>query len=163
MNRGAEVAQGQVLWFLHVDTVIPPDADELILDGLETARRQWGRFDVRLSGRGFLLDRIAFFMNLRSRLTGIATGDQGIFVTRDAFVRIGGFPPVELMEDIRISRRLKRISAPLCLTQKIIASSRRWERGGVVRTILLMWLLRFGHALGIKPSNLARIYQYPIR
>lgn len=163
MNRGADVAEGGVLWFLHVDTVIPSNTDTLIIDGLESSARQWGRFDVQLSGRGILPGCIAFFMNLRSRWTGIATGDQGIFVRRDAFLHVGGFPPVELMEDIRISRNLKRISAPLCLRKKVIASSRRWERNGVVRTILLMWLLRLGHALGVKPSCLARIYQGPAR
>lgn len=159
MNRGAAVARGNVLWFLHVDSRVPAGADKLITNGLESSGRQWGRFDVQLSGNTVLLRCVAFFMNLRSRLTGVTTGDQGIFVTRDAFTRIGGFPPVELMEDIRISCMLKQISAPLCLRKNIVASSRRWERDGLLRTVLLMWMLRLGHALGVSPSCLARIYQ----
>lgn len=159
MNRGAAVARGDVLWFLHADNRVPQQADQLIRNALESSSSIWGRFDVALSGQTAVLRLVAKLMNLRSRLTGIATGDQGIFVTRDAFERIGGFPAVALMEDIGISRMLKRISPPLCIEQQLVASSRRWERNGVLRTIVLMWVLRLGYALGVSPSRLARIYE----
>jgi len=120
--------------------------------------RAWGRFDVRIEGKSRLLPVIAFFMNLRSRATGIATGDQAIFVRRDAFWRIGGFPPLELMEDIALSRLLARVSPPLCLADKAVTSGRRWERHGVLRTVLLMWWLRLAFFFGATPASLARLY-----
>lgn len=159
MNAGARVANGEVFWFLHADTRVPPDADRLLLDAISNSGRQWGRFDVALSGQGLPFRIIATMMNIRSRLTGIATGDQGIFVTRRAFVRVGGFPSIALMEDIAISRALKRIGRPLCLRQTLVTSSRRWEQAGIMRTILLMWTLRLGYALGMDPGRLARLYQ----
>jgi hypothetical protein len=144
--------------FLHADTRLPATADTLIRDGLDRTGRVWGRCDVRIAGTHPLLRVIAAMMNLRSRATGIATGDQAIFVTRAAFG--AGFPDIALMEDIAISRRLKRIGPPLCLAAPVVTSGRRWERHGVVRTVLLMWGLRLAYYLGASPDWLARRYGY---
>ena len=158
MNAGAALAQGEVLVFLHADTRLPKDADARILQGLAESGRAWGRFDVRIEGASPWLPVIAFFMNLRSRATGIATGDQAIFVRREAFERAGCFPSLELMEDIALSRSLRRLSRPLCLADKAVASGRRWERRGVLRTVLLMWRLRLAFFFGAAPAELARLY-----
>lgn len=160
MNAGAAIASGDVLLFLHADTELPPDADRIIADGLRRSGRAWGRFDVTIQGESRLLPLVAAMMNLRSRATGIATGDQAIFMTRDAFSRAGGFPDIPLMEDIVISRRLKRISKPLCLRECVTTSGRRWEKRGVVRTIVLMWWLRLAFFLAASPERLARQYGY---
>lgn len=158
MNAGAAAAHRGVLLFLHADSTLPVDAIGLISDGLQTSGRQWGRFDVALEGRHPFLKVIAFMMNVRSRLTGIATGDQGIFATRPLFNALGGFPPLALMEDITFSRRAKRMSRPLCLHAKIQTSGRRWENHGIVRTILLMWRLRLEYFFGADPARLALRY-----
>ena len=158
MNAGAAVAKRDVLLFLHADTHLPDQAPDLILHGLLTTGKAWGRFNVRLSGQHPLLSVIAWLMNLRSRLSGIATGDQAIFVRHEVFMRLHGFPDVALMEDIRFSRALLSISRPVCLRQTVITSSRRWEQKGIVRTIVLMWYLRLAHFLGKSPDELARIY-----
>jgi rSAM/selenodomain-associated transferase 2 len=158
MNAGAALARGEVLLFLHADTRLPEDADARILQGLAASGRAWGRFDVRIEGASLCLPVIALFMNLRSRVTGIATGDQAIFVLREAFERTGGFPPLELMEDIALSRSLKRVSRPLCLADKAVTSGRRWERRGVLRTVLLMAWLRLAFFFGAAPAKLARLY-----
>ena len=158
MNAGVAVARGDVLVFLHADTRLPAGADRLILDGLAQSRRAWGRFDVLIEGTHPLLPLVAASMNARSRLTGIATGDQAMFVARDAFARAGRFPEIALMEDITLARNLKRISRPLCLSARVTTSGRRWETRGVLRTILLMWRLRLAYFLGAKPEDLARRY-----
>ena len=158
MNVGANHASGNVLWFLHADTLVPDNAIQLILQVFENKKNQWGRFDIRLSGKHFLLRIVERLMNLRSRTSGIATGDQGIFVRREVFEAIGGFVPIPLMEDLEISKRLKRLSYPSCLNEKLITSSRRWEENGVMRTILLMWRLRLAYALGVSPEKLAHDY-----
>jgi rSAM/selenodomain-associated transferase 2 len=153
MNAGAAVASGGALVFLHADTRLPAGADVLIFRALE--ERSWGRFDVRIEGRSMLFPVIGFFMNARSRLTGIATGDQAIFVSRSAFT---GFPEIALMEDVAFSEAMKRRSAPACLRERATTSGRRWERGGVLRTVLLMWWLRLAYALGASPDELAQRY-----
>jgi rSAM/selenodomain-associated transferase 2 len=158
MNAGAAVAGGDVLLFLHADTRLPPNADRLIIDGLAQSGRRWGRFDVTIEGAHPLLPFVAASMNARSRLTGIATGDQAMFVTREAFNAAGEFPEIALMEDITLARRLKRVSPPLCLRARVRTSGRRWESRGVLRTILLMWRLRLAYFLGAKPEELARRY-----
>ena len=158
MNAGAAFARAEILLFLHADCVLPPDADQLIVMGLTGGAHQWGRFDVALDGVHPLLRVVAFTMNLRSRLTGIATGDQGIFITRALFARLGGFPALPLMEDIALSRLAKRAGAPLCLCERIVTSARRWERQGVLRTIVLMWQLRLAYFLGADPARLALRY-----
>jgi rSAM/selenodomain-associated transferase 2 len=153
MNTGAQVASGDALLFLHADTRLPEDADALVFAAL--GRASWGRFDVRIASRHPLLGVVACAMNLRSRLTGIATGDQAIFVRRDAFP---GFPEIPLMEDIALSGLLKGRGRPACLRSRVVTSGRRWEARGVLRTILLMWRLRFLYALGTPPQRLARDY-----
>jgi rSAM/selenodomain-associated transferase 2 len=157
MNAGARASSGATLLFLHADTLLPPGAMEAIarLDG---EHRDWGRFDVAIAGERPLLAVVAFFMNLRSRLTGIATGDQAIFVRRETFEACGGFPAIPLMEDVALSRELKRRGAPLCLRERVVTSGRRWERHGTLRTIVLMWRLRVAYALGADPHRLARRY-----
>ena len=158
MNTGALQATGDVLLFLHADTLLPPDADRLICQAL-AAGKAWGRFDVRIDGRPRLLRVIAWLMNVRSRWTGIATGDQAIFMTRAAFDAVGGFPVQPLMEDIEMSRRLLRLSRPACLRAHVLTSGRRWESGGVWWTILLMWRLRFAYWRGVAPERLAALYR----
>jgi len=160
MNAGAEQASSDVLLFLHADTRVPTDADHVVLKGLERSGRVWGRFDVKIDGRSPVLSVVAWFMNLRSRLTGIATGDQAIFVRRSAFQAVGGFPAIALMEDIALCRRLKRVGRPLCLRERVITSGRRWEKKGVLNTIILMWRLRLAYFFGADPKELARQYGY---
>ena len=154
MNAGARQASGDALLFLHVDTLLPPDGDFLV--GKALVSRLWGRFDVEIEGRHRLLGVVACAMNLRSRLTGIATGDQAIFVRRDAFP---GFVPIALMEDIAFSREMKRRGAPACLRERVRTSGRRWERRGVLRTVVLMWQLRLLYYFGATPERLARLYE----
>jgi rSAM/selenodomain-associated transferase 2 len=156
MNAGAALGSGDALLFLHADTTLPADADRLIEAAL--GRRAWGRFNLRIAGRHPLLTVVARMINWRSRLTGIATGDQAIFVTRKAFQTVGGFPDWPLMEDVAISRRLKRLNRPFCIATPVVTSGRRWEQNGVVRTIVLMWRLRLAYYLGVEPALLARRY-----
>jgi rSAM/selenodomain-associated transferase 2 len=159
MNAGARLARGSVLWFLHADTQVPSAADSRILAALKrNPARCWGRFDVSIDGEHRFLRVVAAAMNLRSRVTGIATGDQGIFVTRSVFEAVGGYPAQPLMEDIEISRRLRRISPPLCLGSRLATSGRRWERDGVTRTVLTMWWFRLVYYLGARPEKLSARY-----
>jgi rSAM/selenodomain-associated transferase 2 len=161
MNAGAAIAKGDVLLFLHADTRLPERADALIADALSSGK-QWGRFDVSIPG-GPMLALIAAMMNLRSRASGIVTGDQAMFVRRDAFESAGGFPPIALMEDLAMSSRLRRRQWPVCLRARVITSDRKWRRDGVLRTILLMWRLRLAYFLGADPAGLARRYGYSER
>jgi len=185
MNAGAAQARGDVLVFLHADSLLPPAAVETMLAELAATRRRWGRFDVTIAGatmlaklattcrrwgrfdvtivgRLRLLKLIAALMNWRSRITGIATGDQAIFVDRALFEAVGGFAPLPLMEDIALSKMLKRVAgAPLCLSTRIVTSGRRWEARGLWRTIVCMWRLRLWFLLGVDPARLARSYERP--
>jgi rSAM/selenodomain-associated transferase 2 len=158
MNAGVALARAEVLLFLHADTQLPPLADVLVLQAVASGAC-WGRFDVRIEGRPWVLRVVATLMNLRSRASGIATGDQAIFVTREAFERVGGFPAQPLMEDVEISRRLKRLGRPACLSAKVCTSGRRWEQRGVWRTILLMWQLRWRYWRGESAARLAEAYR----
>lgn len=159
MNAGARIACGEILLFLHADTFLPEGADSFVISGMKEKGRVWGRFDVHLSGRHPLFRPIEHLMNWRSRISGIATGDQGIFVSSETFKSVSGFPEIDLMEDIALSRILKRVGPPLCLRQKVATSSRRWERNGILRTVLLMWYLRLAYASGADPQGLARLYR----
>jgi rSAM/selenodomain-associated transferase 2 len=158
MNAGAKAARGTLLVFLHGDTLVPAGALEGLGARLERSGRSWGRFDVSIAGAGPLLALVAILMSARSRLTGIATGDQAMFARRDAFERAGGFPEIPVMEDVALSKMLKRESPPLCLRERVVTSGRRWQRRGTVRTIFLMWRLRLAYALGADPRRLARRY-----
>lgn len=155
MNAGAAACRGDIVVFLHADTLLPPDA---LAQVRALGPRAWGRFDVAISGGDARLAIVAAFMNLRSRLTGIATGDQAIFVRRAAFERVGGYPAIALMEDVEISRRLKALSRPHCVPSRATTSARRWQRHGVLRTILLMWRLRLAYWRGADPADLAKRY-----
>lgn len=157
MNKGAALAGGDVLLFLHADTILPRDAGRRITEAI-SAGRQWGRFDVLIEGASPLFPVISFFMNLRSRLSGVATGDQAIFVARSAFVSVGGFPDIPLMEDIAFSDKMRRRSRPACIRARVRTSGRRWEKHGVARTILKMWWLRLRFFLGDSPERLAAEY-----
>jgi rSAM/selenodomain-associated transferase 2 len=162
MNAGAAVARGGVLLFLHADTRLPQGAARLIAQAVGGGRH-WGRFDVRIEGRSAWLPLVATMMNRRSRLTGIATGDQAMFISRAAFAAAGGFADIPLMEDIDLSRRLLRTWRPACLAARVTTSGRRWEKQGVWRTILRMWWLRLRFFLGADPRRLAVEYGYAPR
>jgi rSAM/selenodomain-associated transferase 2 len=159
MNAGAAAARAPVLLFLHADTRLPANADESILNGLTAAGAEWGRFDVRIDGASRWLPVVARLMNLRSRVTGIATGDQAMFVTRRAFDAVGGFPDQALMEDVELSLRLLRRGLPLCLKSVVVTSGRRWAERGIWRTIVLMWWIRLLYFVGVAPDRLARLYR----
>ncbi len=157
MNTGAHASTGEVLLFLHADTRLPDGAMLAIERAMRT--HQWGRFDVHIVGRPLLLRLVAALMNWRSRLSGIATGDQGIFVRRCLFDDFGGYPEQPLMEDIDLCRRLKKIGKPACLRLRVFTSGRRWEQRGVWRTILLMWWLRWRYWQGTPVEDLAKAYR----
>lgn len=158
MNAGARAATGEILLFLHADTVLPRNFPQLLQDALHDPAVLGGRFDVRLDACGWSFRMIETLMNVRSRLTRIATGDQAIFIRRDVFVAVGGFSELELMEDIEFSRRLKRMGKITCLRAQVVTSARRWQRDGVWRTIGLMWLLRLAYFLGVPPRRLKTFY-----
>lgn len=157
MNAGAAVAHGDALLFLHADTRLPQGALAQVEQAL--ACHDWGRFDVCISGQPFMLRVVSRMMNWRSRLSGIATGDQALFVTRAMFEQAGGFPDQPLMEDVELSKRLKTLSRPACVARCVTTSGRRWEQRGVWRTILLMWRLRFDYWRGIEAAQLAERYR----
>ena len=159
MQAGADAARGDLLWFLHADTCLPDNACQAILETLTSGAHQWGYFAVHFAERIPLLELVAWMMNRRSRRTRIATGDQGIFVTRELFKQVSGFQAIPLMEDIALSRSLKRHTRPACLDIKLTVSSRRWRRHGTLRTILLMWSLRLAYFLGASPATLVKYYR----
>ena len=163
MNAGASAAHGEVLLFLHADTMLPLCAGQAIETAIRRGGRAdefvWGHFAVCIDGRSFMLRVVARLMNWRSRLTGIATGDQAMFMTRRAFEAVGGFPDQPLMEDIEMSKRLLALSRPICLMDRVVTSGRRWEANGVWRTIWLMWRLRWSYWRGVPASELARSYR----
>jgi len=158
MNTGAKAAQGDVFLFLHADTILPPEAKKVIQAILSDSQVVGGRFDIRLDRAGWIYRLVAFLVNLRSRLTKIATGDQAIFVRRHVFDQIGGFAQIPLMEDVEFSQRLKRHGKIACLRNRVVTSARRWERHGPMETILLMWRLRFLYFMGVSPDRLKRYY-----
>lgn len=157
-HAGAQTARGENLMFLHADTRLPDNADRRVLGALSA--HPWGRFDVDIEGSHRMLGVIAAMINLRSRLSGIATGDQAMFMRRSAYEAAGGFPDIALMEDLALSKALRRLGRPACLHERVATSGRRWEKHGVARTILLMWRLRAAYFLGADPERLARRYGY---
>lgn len=157
MNSGASVAAHDALWFLHADTLIPDTAMKNIQQVLN--KNDWGRFDIRLSGSNFLFRIIERLINIRSCLTGIATGDQAIIVKKNVFDAVEGYPAIPLMEDIELSYKLRKISKPICIKNPLITSSRRWEKNGIFSTILLMWRLRFLYWFGVSAEKLASQYK----
>ncbi len=159
MNHGAAHATGQMLLFLHADTSLPEGAIITIRRAIQLSGAPWGRFDVTIDGAHPMLRVVAKLMNLRSRWTGIATGDQAIFVTRKAFTAVGGYPDQPLMEDIELSRRLLKCAHPACIADTVQTSGRRWGRHGIWRTILLMWRLRWAYWRGAPADRLAQLYQ----
>jgi rSAM/selenodomain-associated transferase 2 len=158
MRAGAERARGDWLWFVHGDTRVTDAALTALLGLLREPGAQWGRFDVRLSGRNSVFRVIERMINLRSRVSGIATGDQALFLRRALYERVGGWPSIPLMEDVALSRTLKAVARPCCRRERVLTSSRRWERHGILTTVLLMWRLRLAFALGADPARLARRY-----
>jgi rSAM/selenodomain-associated transferase 2 len=158
LNAGARVASQAVLWFVHADSQLPATAYTHIQNAVGTTDAAWGRFDIDIVGRARGLAIIAWFINQRSRMTGVATGDQGIFVTRALFDAVGGFPALPLMEDVAICKALRRIRRPFCLTCRIGTSGRRWETHGIIRTVILMWRLRFDYWRGVDPHELHARY-----
>ncbi len=158
MNRGAALASGEILLFLHVDTALPESACELIEGNSATSELRWGWFPVRLSNPGPAYRLIAACMNLRARVTRVSTGDQALFVSRELFRKVGGYPAIPLMEDVAITKALRRCARPLIIDKQVTSSSRRWEQKGIVRTILLMWKLRLLYFLGVSPLKLVSQY-----
>ncbi|WP_419812176.1 TIGR04283 family arsenosugar biosynthesis glycosyltransferase [Bacterioplanoides sp.] len=158
MNAGAQQASGKVLVFLHADSRLPTDADQQILQAIEQQYYRWGRFNLTIDGQAKMFPVISWLINQRSRLTSVATGDQAIFVRRDEFLRLGGYPQQPLMEDVELCLRLKQYSRPACLTSRVSTSGRRWQQQGVWRTIFLMWRLRWLYWRGVSATTLAEYY-----
>lgn len=159
MNAGAALASGSLLLFLHADTLLPADAAASLSALAARHSELWGRFDVSLMASGFAYRTIETMMNLRSRITGVATGDQAMFVTRGLFEQLGGFPAIALMEDVAFSKRLRRARRPHCLRSRVRTSARRWQRNGVLRTVMLMWGLRLAFVCGVSPARLHACYE----
>lgn len=157
MNAGAAQANNNIFWFLHADTLLPENAIEKIESAL--SMNEWGRFNIKLSGTNILFRIIEVMINIRSCLSGIATGDQGIFVKRNTFNSIGGYSELPLMEDVDLSKKLKAFSRSVCLKEKLTTSSRRWEKYGIFTTVLLMWKLRLLFWLGVSAERLAQQYK----
>ena len=157
MNAGAAVARGEILLFLHADTSLPKNFVHY-LQRFRLSNHAWGRFGVKIDSNNLMFRIIETMMNFRSRMTGICTGDQGMFIKRSAFKEVGGFPPIALMEDIEISKQLKKISRPFCIHEPAVTSARRWLDAGKLQTIFLMWRLRFQYYLGVSPERLIRQY-----
>ena len=159
MNAGAEDCIGDIILFIHADTIISYSNISAVRETMKDDSFVGGRFDVRLSGNNIAFRMIEWLINMRSRLTGISTGDQCQFVRRSVFEQMGGFPEQPLMEDIEFSRRLKRQGRIACLNETVITSSRRWEQHGIVATVWLMWKLRFLYCFGVSPEKLAQMYR----
>ena len=157
MNQGARIAKSENLLFFHADTRLPTGADELILTSLNTSG--WGRFNVRLDDQRLVFKILSWFINKRSGLTHICTGDQALFMKREFFDLVGGFPEQELMEDIEFSIRAKKSALPAVIKNAVETSARRWQQAGIVRTVLLMWRLRALYWFGVPASRLAKLYR----
>jgi rSAM/selenodomain-associated transferase 2 len=159
MNAGAAAANAETLLFLHLDSCLPPQAGELISAAMRDEAAAWGYFEVKIEGRHPMFGLIAACMNLRSRVTHVATGDQAIFVRKPLFDDVGGYRPIALMEDVALCKALRKRGHPAIIASKVTTSGRRWEKNGVARTILLMWWLRLRYFLGGSPDRLAAVYE----
>ena len=161
MNSGAAQATGEVLWFLHADTMLQPNSVAALCQAVKDQLEPefWGRFDIQLDATDWIYRIIETLMNWRSRLTSVTTGDQGLFVSRQLHMRLGGFSSQPLMEDIEYSKRLRGVCKPINLSAIIITSARRWKQKGVIRTIVLMWWLRLAYVCGVSPEKLAQWYR----
>lgn len=157
MNLGAEYAAHAMLLFLHADSQLPSNARSLICKG--SSKERWGRFDVRFNSSLSAMALIAFSMNARSRISGVATGDQAIFIHRALFDQVNGFDELSLMEDIAISKKLRAIAKPHCFSQKVVTSARRWEQNGLVQTVLKMWWFRLLFFFGVSPDKFVNEYR----
>ena len=157
MNKGAEFSKNNILWFLHADTLVPEHSIEKIQKALED--NDWGRFNIKLSGSRFVFRVIERMINIRSCVFSIATGDQGIFLNKNTFNKVNGYSVIPLMEDVNLSKKLKSLSHAVCLNEKITTSSRRWEKYGILSTVLLMWKLRFLYWTGVSAERLALQYK----
>jgi rSAM/selenodomain-associated transferase 2 len=160
MNEGAKVANGFIFLFLRPETKLPPDADTQVMYGRSRDTSVWGRFDLRLAGRHMMLPLAARYLNWRSRMSGIASGEQAIFVQREAFFRIGGFRHMPVMEDVDLCQRLKAISPPICVASRVTAPGERFDRDGMWKTLRAMWAMRMRYRMGAKPDDLAKRYGY---
>lgn len=158
MNQGAKACKGDVMLFLHADTILPVSARQEI-NTARSQRRLWGRFNIRFTPPSFAMSVIAFFMNLRSRLSGVATGDQAIFIEAELFKQIDGYQNIPLMEDVEICKRLKQYCQPYCSKQKVVSSARRWQKNGLISTVLLMWKIRLAFFFGASAESLSRSYR----
>lgn len=158
LHSGANASSHNILVFLHADTILPLNAINLIDESLNQAPAYWGRFDVAFTNKKLIFKVIAWFMNKRSCLTSIVTGDQTLFIKRNVYFDNGGFADLPLMEDIEFSKRLKHHSKPICINETVLTSSRKWEQHGIFRTIVLMWRLRLQFFLGVPAEQLARSY-----
>jgi len=157
MNQGAKIANSEILLFIHADTRLPEAADDMISASLKIA--DWGRFDLKLDDQRLVYKILTWFINKRSGLTHICTGDQALFMTRNFFKQVGSFPEQELMEDIEFSIRAKQTSLPAVIKKPVITSARRWKQSGVIKTVILMWRLRALYWLGVPASKLAKLYR----
>jgi rSAM/selenodomain-associated transferase 2 len=158
MNAGAAISNGDALVFVHADTIVPASFAADIVGALSKRGVVGGRFDLRLDSDAIPYRVIGALISLRSRISRTGTGDQAIFVRRDMFDRLGGFPDIELCEDLDFTRRLKRIGDFVCLRSRVVTSARRWSRDGLIRTVLRMWLIRSMYLIGVSPSRLKKLY-----
>jgi rSAM/selenodomain-associated transferase 2 len=155
MNTASKSAQGKYLLFLHADSDLPEDFYRFI-----EADAKWGFYRLRLSNDAYVYRIIEAAINLRTRVSRVAGGDQGLYFERHFFESLNAYPQIPLMEDIAICKTARRLAKPFVSVATISSSGRRWQDQGVVKTVLLMWALRLGYWLGVDPRRLHKIY-YP--
>ena len=159
MNFGAEKAVGDVFLFLHADTFLPPNGLALIREVMAKQHVVGGRFELGLAEKRLGFRLIAYLSTLRSKFLGITYGDQGIFVRRDVFGAVGGYPALELFEDSEFCNVVKKCGQFVLLPAQVCSSTRRWQKWGVVRTVIWMWVLRVLFVCGISDKTLSQWYR----